>query len=192
MPEPVDRRARPVDDGYSIIVRLQGRRVLVVGGGHVALRKAVGLLAAGASVTVVSPNFVAEFDALDGVELVHRRYASTDLAGAWLVVAATDDPLVQQQVFDEGERARVFVNSADDPDRCSFILPAVARRGPVIVSVSTQGRSPALAGQLRDRLADAIPDDVERIVDEVWQRRRDIQARGESTEDADWPDLLDS
>jgi siroheme synthase-like protein len=107
------------------------------------------------------------------------------------VVAPPHDPAVQQQIFDDGQAAGVFVNAVDDPDRCSFILPAVVRRGPVIVAVSTQGRSPALAGQLRDRLAAALPDDLEQITDQVWQRRRQIQARGESTEDVAWPDLLD-
>jgi precorrin-2 dehydrogenase / sirohydrochlorin ferrochelatase len=191
MPDPVDRRSSPIDDGYPIVVRLNGRRVLVVGGGQIALRKATGLAQAGASVTVVSPELVEAFGALEGVEIVRRGYRSSDLEGAWLVVAATNDPAVQQQIFDEGERAGVFVNAVDDPDRCSFILPAVLRRGPVIVSVSTQGRSPALAAQLRDRLADALPDDLEQTTDDVWQRRREMQARGESTEDATWSNLLD-
>jgi precorrin-2 dehydrogenase / sirohydrochlorin ferrochelatase len=191
MPEPIDRRSRPIDDGYSIVVRLDGRRVLVVGGGQIALRKTIGLLRSSASVTVVSPDFVDGFESLEGVTRVRRRYESSDVDGVWLVIAATNDPLVQRQVFDDAERVGVFVNAVDDPDRCSFILPAVVRRGPVIVSVSTQGRSPTLAGQLRDRLADALPDDLERITDDVSQRRRDIQARGESTEDTAWPDLLD-
>jgi siroheme synthase-like protein len=124
------------------------------------------------------------------VRVERRPYRAGDLDGAWLVIAATDDPAVQQRVFDDGERAHVLVNSADDPDRCSFILPAVARRGPVIVAVSTQGRSPALAGQLRDRLGAALPDDLEEVVERVAERRREMHARGESTEDAAWDDLL--
>jgi siroheme synthase-like protein len=189
---PADRRALPIDDGYPIVVRLTGRRVVVVGGGNIALRKTAGLVEAGAAVTVISPQIVDGFSALAGVTIVQRRYEPSDVDGAWLVVAATNDSAVQQQIFDDGQRAGVFVNAVDDPDRCSFILPAVARRGPVIVAVSTQGRSPALAGQLRDRLADALPADLEQITDQVWQRRREMQARGESTEDVDWPDLLDS
>jgi siroheme synthase-like protein len=188
---PADRRARPVDDGYPIVVRLAGRRVVVVGGGNIALRKTAGLAESGADVTVISPQVVSGFDELAGVAIVRRAYESSDVDGAWLVVAPPNDPAVQQQIFDDGQAAGVFVNAVDDPDRCSFILPAVVRRGPVIVAVSTQGRSPALAGQLRDRLAAALPDDLEQITDQVWQRRRQIQARGESTEDVAWPDLLD-
>jgi siroheme synthase-like protein len=182
--------ARPVDDGYPIVVRLAGRRVVVVGGGEVALRKASGLRAAGAAVTVVAPRVVDGFAALDGVTFVRRAYEPADVEGAWLVVAATDDPHVQQQIFDDGERAGVFVNAVDDPDRCSYVLPAVARRGPVIVAVSTQGRSPSLAAQLRDLLARALPDDLEGIVETVAERRREIHARGGSTEDEAWDGLL--
>jgi siroheme synthase-like protein len=182
--------ADPIDDGYPVVVRLSGRPVLVVGGGLIALRKAQGLHAAGARLTVVSPEVVPGFAGLDGITVHRRGYRSDDLAGHLLVVAATNDPAVQQQVFDDGEAAGVLVNSVDDPDRCSFILPAIVRRGPVIVAVSTQGRSPALASQLRDRLAGAIPADIERIADEAAARRAEIHASGRSTEDEPWPDLL--
>ena len=176
-----------IDDGYPIVVRLAGRPVLVVGGGRVALRKVQGLAAAGAAVTVVAPRVVDDLRALDGIRLEQRAYERDDVAGHVLVIAATDDPAVQQQVFDDGERHGVLVNSADDPDRCSFILPAVERRGPVIVAVSTQGRSPALAGHLRDLLARALPEDLEAIVAEARRRRDDIHAAGGSTEDVAWP-----
>lgn len=176
-----------IDDGYPIVVRLAGRRVLVVGGGRVALRKVQGLLAAGATVTVVAPLVVDELAALPGVQIERRAYEPGDVAGRVLVIAATDDPATQQQVFDDGERLGILVNSADDPDRCSFILPAVARRGPVIVAVSTQGRSPALAGHLRDLLAQALPEDLEALVEAARQRRDEIHAAGGSTEDRDWP-----
>ncbi|MEK7423048.1 MAG: bifunctional precorrin-2 dehydrogenase/sirohydrochlorin ferrochelatase [Actinomycetota bacterium] len=169
---------RQIDDGYPIVVRLNGRRVLVVGGGPVALRKVGALLAAGASITVVSPEFVGGFESLSGVEQVRRCYEPADLDSAWLVVAATNDPVVQQRIFDDGERAGVWVNAVDDPERCSFILPAIERRGPVIVAVSTQGRSPTLAGQLRDHLAGCLPDDVAELAERMSDQRRQIQARG--------------
>ncbi|MBI5090669.1 MAG: bifunctional precorrin-2 dehydrogenase/sirohydrochlorin ferrochelatase [Actinobacteria bacterium] len=187
---------REIDDGYPIVVRLAGRRVVVVGGGEVALRKTLGFVRSGAQVTVISPEVVPALEDLEdledveGVTIVRRRYESADVEGAWLIVAATNDPAVQQQIFDDGERAHVFVNAVDDPERCSFILPAVVRRGPVIVAVSTQGRSPSLAGQLRDRLAGALPDDLESIVAAAAQRRREIHERGGSTEDEAWDGLL--
>jgi siroheme synthase-like protein len=178
-----------IDDGYPVVLRLGGRTVLVVGGGAVALRKARGLLEARAVVTVVAPEVVEGFDSLD-VIVVRRPYRRTDLEGQQLVVAATNDPAVQQQIFDDCERAGVWVNSADDPDRCSFILPAIERRGPVIVAVSTQGRSPALAAQLRDRIAASLPADLEAVTEAAAQRRAEAHARGDSTEDMDWSDLL--
>ncbi len=193
MSEPL--RAKPIDDGYPVVVRLAGRPVLVVGGGAIALRKVQGLVASGATITVVAPAFVDGFQCFDHagstmVTLVRRCYQAGDIDGMWLVVAATNDPDVQQQIFDDGEWAGVFVNAVDDPDRCSFILPAVERRGPVIVAVSTQGRSPSLAGHLRDLLAAAIPADIEVLAADLAGRRSQIQARGESTEDTVWPNPL--
>jgi precorrin-2 dehydrogenase/sirohydrochlorin ferrochelatase len=181
--------ASQIVDGYPIVVRVAGRRVLVVGGGVIALRKTEGLLASGASVTVVSPEFVDGFEALP-VERIERRYEPSDLDGAWLVVAATNDPVVQQQIFDECEARSVFCNAVDDPDRCSFILPAVERRGPVLVTVSTQGRSPTLAKHLRNLLAAAIPENIEELAADLAAQRRAIQSSGQSTEDIDWPNPL--
>ncbi len=191
MADPSDlAKARRIDDGYPIVVRLAGRPVLVVGGGVIALRKTEGLVASGASITVVSPDFAEGFDSLGGVSLVQRRFETADLVGAWLVVAATNDPVVQQQIFDECEVRGVFCNAVDDPDRCSFILPAIERRGPVIVAVSTQGRSPSLAKYLKNHLAKSIPDDIEALADELAAQRKAVQASGESTEDQDWPNPL--
>jgi precorrin-2 dehydrogenase / sirohydrochlorin ferrochelatase len=181
----------PISDGYPVVLRLAGRPVLVVGGGAVAARKVDGLVSAGAQVTVVAPEPCAELAARDDVAVERRRYLRGEVAGYWLVIAATDDPTVQQAVFDDAEERGVWVNAADDPDRCSFILPAVARRGPVIVAVSTQGTSPALASRLRDRLADALPPDVEQIALELRRRRERIRGAGGSTESHDWSADLD-
>ena len=84
----------------------------------------------------------------------------------------------------------MFCNAVDDPARCSFVQPAVARRGPVIVAVSTQGRSPTLAKHLRDRLAAALPDDVDALAERLAAERRALQAQGISTEDVAWPNPL--
>jgi len=175
---------------YPVMLRLTGKRVLVVGGGKVATRKVDGLTAAGALVTVVAPVITDELRTRADITIEQRPYASGDVAGYWLAVVSTDDAGTQQQVFDDGERLGVWVNAADDPDRCSFILPAVVRRGPVVVSVSTAGASPALAQELRDRIADGLPPELEAVAADLAARRRDIQAGGGSTEEVDWRPLV--
>src|SRR5687768_11763743 len=132
---------------YPVNLVVEGRAVLVVGGGRVALGKVTGLLEGGASITVVAPAVVDEIVAL-GVDVQRRRYEPGEAAAYRLVVTATDDPAVNQQVFDDAEAAGVWVNSADDPERCSFTLPSRVRRGDLVVAVSTGGRSPALASWL--------------------------------------------
>ena len=176
---------------YPVVLRLEGRSCLVVGGGGVARRKVQGLLASGAVVTVVAPvvddGLRADAAGAGGrLTIEERPYREQDLAGAWLAIAATDDAAVQQQVFDDGERAGVWVNAADDPDRCALFLPAVHRRDPVIVAVSTEGTSPALAGWLRDRLAAALPPHLEELVAAVGAERDAVRATGHSTEGLDW------
>jgi precorrin-2 dehydrogenase/sirohydrochlorin ferrochelatase len=182
---------------YPVVLRLEGRRCLVVGGGRVARRKVEGLLASGAVVNVVAPVVDAELRALAAgargrLTIEERSYREQDLGGAWLAIAATDDAVVQQRVSDDGERAGVWVNAADNPDQCALFLPAVHRREPVIVAVSTEGTSPALAGWLRDRLAAALPPRLEELVAAVAAERDAVRATGRSTEGLDWRARIDT
>jgi precorrin-2 dehydrogenase/sirohydrochlorin ferrochelatase len=176
---------------YPVSLLLEGRRCVVVGGGPVAQRKVEGLLAAGAHVVVVAPEARVEIDRL-GVERIRRAYAHGDLDGAWLAVAATDDPEVNRAVHAEGEEMRVWVNSADDPAECSFILPAVLRRGPVEVAVSTGGHSPALASWIRNYIAEQLGPEVGELARLLSEAREAIKAEGRSTEDVDWRAALGS
>lgn len=175
--------AEPVS--YPVMLSLRGVRVLLVGGGQVASRKLAGLLASGAEVTVVAPE-VTEGVARSPATVELRPYAPGEAAGYQLVMTATDDTAVNRQVADDAKAAGVFVNSADDPANCTFTLAALARRGPVTIAVSTDGHSPALAGWLRDRLAEALPEQLERIVADLAAQRRELQAEGLSTEGIDW------
>src|SRR5437762_802165 len=136
---------------YPVNLVLAGRPCLVVGGGAVAARKVAGLRACGAQVHVVAPRVDAEIRAMaaDGVTFEERPYKRGEVEDYRLVVAATDDPAVNRAIYDDGETAGVWVNSADDPASCSFTLPAIVRRGPVMVTVSTGGRSPALSSWLK-------------------------------------------
>ena len=107
-------------------------------------------------------------------------------------MAATGDPAVNQQVYDDGEAAGVWVNSADDPDRCSVTLPARVERGRLLVTVSTGGHSPAVAAWVRDRLANQLGPEYDTLVGLLADARSEVLARGRSTEVLDWRGALDS
>src|SRR3990172_1477050 len=133
---------------YMACLDLEGRSCLVVGGGPVALEKASGLLDCGARVTVVAPELAGELRDLS-VELIERRYVTSDLEGRFLVVAATSDTELNRRVHADAEARALLCNVADVPELCSFILPAVYRRDPIAIAVSTGGASPALAQRIR-------------------------------------------
>ena len=137
---------------YMACLDLEGRDVLVVGGGSVAVEKAEGLVECGAHVTVVAPEIDPELERAD-VELLRRPYRSSDLDGRFLVVAATSTPAVNRRVCSDAEARGLLCNVVDVPELCSFILPAVHRVDPIAVAISTGGASPALAQRLRDDVA---------------------------------------
>jgi precorrin-2 dehydrogenase/sirohydrochlorin ferrochelatase len=177
---------------YPVNLVLDGRPCLVVGGGRIALRKVEGLLACGARVRVVAPRIDADLRDLAGVTVDERPWRPGDMAGAWLVIAATDDPAVNAAVFDAGQRAGIWVNGADDPANCSFTLPSVVRRGDLQVAVSTGGRSPALSSWLRRRLEAEIGPEYGVLLDILATEREGLKAAGRSTEGLDWNSALDS
>ena len=178
-------------DQYPVNLIVEGRACLVVGGGAVAAQKAAALVACGAEVHVVAEHVGPEVRALD-VTWEERSYALGEVSGYRLAVAATDSPATNKAVYDDGEAAGVWVNSADDPEHCAFTLPAVVRRGPVMVAVSTGGRSPALASWLKQRLADEIGPEYEVLVDLLAAEREAVRADGRSTEGLNWQNALDS
>jgi siroheme synthase-like protein len=173
-----------------VFLDLQGVHVLVVGGGPIAYRKAAGLADAGAVVTVVAPEVVAELAALAAT--VHLRpYLRGEAAEYQLAITATNDSSVNAQVAADAKAAHVWANSADDPENCSFILPAVARRGLVTVAVSTGGASPALAGTVRSQIAEQIlTAQVEAAAVELARQRAEIHAAGGSTEAVPWAERV--
>lgn len=174
---------------FPVNLNLTGRPVLVVGGGRIALRKVQQLLVAGADITVLAPVIVDELRELP-VRILQREYAAGDVDGFRLVVTATGVLHVDQQIFDECEALGTWVNSADDPARCTFTLPAVMRRGDLMVAVSSGGASPALASFLRARLEEQIGPEFARVVELLAAERARVHAEGRSTEDVDWSPIL--
>ena len=174
---------------FPVNLNLVGRPVLVVGGGRIAYRKVQQLLAAGADITVLAPHIIDEFQDVP-VTLVHREYANGDVAQFRLVITATGNTPVDQAIFDECEALGIWVNSADDPQRCSFTLPAAFRRGPVMITVSTGGASPALASFLRSELEQLVGPEFADVATELAAQRAQFHTDGISTEDVDWKPII--
>ncbi len=138
---------------FSIEVNLEGRNVLVVGGGRIALRKVKTLLLTGARITVVSPQFDPEFSNIPSLALKSRPYEPLDLRGVFMVFICTDKPAVNAQVGNDARARRILVNNACDYLDGDFIVPARMDFGEnVAVTVSTQGRAPSLAKRLKQKI----------------------------------------
>jgi precorrin-2 dehydrogenase len=181
----------PLGPPYPVNLQVGGRRCLVVGGGRVALDKVDGLLAAGAEVTVVAPEVDPELESRP-VTLERRPYRDGEVAGHRLVVVATGDPEVNAAVAADAEAAGIWVNAADDPEHCTFTLPARVRRGDLLLTVSTGGRSPAVASWARRRLEEEFGPEWEVLLDLVADARDELRAGGRSAEEVDWHAALDS
>ena len=149
--------------------------MLLVGGGAVASGKLAGLLAAGATVTVVAPDVRPEMEQ-PGVVIHRRRFEDADLDGAWLVVAAAPSE-VNRAVLTAADRVRVFVNAVDDPPNASAYLGGVVRRNGVTVAISTDGRAPALAGLLREAIDAILPVDLDAWMAVADDARREWKER---------------
>jgi precorrin-2 dehydrogenase/sirohydrochlorin ferrochelatase len=177
---------------YPVNLVLDGRRCLVVGGGRVAADKAAGLVECGAEVTVVAPEVDDRIRVLPGVAVEARHYRRGEVAGYRLAVTATDDPATNRAVFEDGEAAGVWVNSADDPANCAFTLPSRVRRGPLLVTFATGGRSPALATWLRRRFDRELGPEYEQLLGVLEEERTRLRATGRRSEGLDWQGALDS
>jgi precorrin-2 dehydrogenase len=165
---------------YPLFMDLADRAVLVVGGGAVAERKVESLLEAGARVTLVAPEITMSLQALADsatIQLLKRGFSENDLEGALLVISATDDVTIQQQVAAAARKRNILVNTVDQPRLCDFIVPAVIRRGDVILAISTGGKSPALAAALRAKLENVITDDTARAAQVLGQIRSEVHAK---------------
>lgn len=174
---------------YPIYLNLAGRRCLVIGGGAVAERKIAGVLEAGANPTVISPaitNTIARWAKEQIIELIARRYQPGDLTGFDIAFVATDDGDLNAQVFQEGRRLGVWVNAADDPAHCDFILPSVLRRGDLTVAVSSGGSSPALARTIREELEIYFTDEYSLLVKLAAEVRAELHQRGLSASFESW------
>ncbi len=164
---------------YPMLVDLEAKRCLVVGGGRVAERKVTLLLKCGAAVELVSPQATPRLGTLAEAGRIHwrrRRVRPADLRGAFLVVAATDDAAINRRVGEGARKAGGLVNVVDDPGACTFLGPSVIHRGDLTIAISTGGGSPALAKHLRQRLEAVVGPEYEGYVGALKALRVQAQA----------------
>lgn len=168
-----------------LALKLSDKAILVIGAGRIGTGKAALLVEAGGRVTMIARDALAELP--QGLTAFERRdYREGDLRGYALVVSATGDATVNDRIVDEARRENVWLNVVDDPERSDFYFTAVHRAGDVIVSVSTEGASPALAQELRSMIAERLPDNLADVAQQLRQERADFHDTGASTEGVDW------
>lgn len=160
-----------------ICVRVRERACLVVGGGEIALRKATLLSRAGARLRVVAPHVEPGFEAFEGVDIRTRGYAPEDLDDAWLAVAATDDKELNRRVSADAQARGVPVNVVDAPALCTFVMPAIVDRAPILVAISTAGASPVLARSLRGQIEALLPPGLGPLSALLGKERAALKAR---------------
>lgn len=181
---------------YPVFLDLRRLRVLIVGGGAVALRKAEGVLQAGGRPTVIATEIGPELWALlerEGLRGEQHPYRAGDVRGYHLVFAATDRRQVNRQVAEEAAAAGALVNVADDPEASAFQVPAALRQGEVVVALATGGASPLLARRLRERLASVLTPGLGRAAARLRELRAQVRARAPGDEPrrrAFWFDLV--
>lgn len=157
----------PAHAYYPIFTDLHGRRCVVIGGGMVAQRKVTTLLGYGARISVISPRVthrLLTYVREGTIRYLARPFRPADLRGAWLVYAATNDQRINEQVYRVATRSRIFTNVVDQKPLCSFIAPAIVKRGDLVIAISTGGGSPSLAKRLRRELGESIGSDYARML----------------------------
>jgi precorrin-2 dehydrogenase/sirohydrochlorin ferrochelatase len=165
---------------FPIFLKLAGRRCLVVGASPVGESKVKSLLLAGAEVLVVAPRATPAIRAWARDRKVcwkARGFCPSDLNGASLVVAATSSPELQEKIFQEARRRGALCNVVDNPARCDFYYPAIVRRGDLQIAISTSGRSPAFAQQLKQELEKRFGPEYETWIERLGQAREKVLAR---------------
>lgn len=165
---------------YPAFLDLRGKKVLVVGGGAVAQRKIETLTEYGASVLVVAKDLTPSLTTyMKEGRLLHlgTEFQESDMEGAFLVFAATDDPQLNRRISRSARIKGVLVNVVDQPADCTFIVPSVLRRGDLVIAVSTSGKSPALAMRLREKLGGVFGAEYEPYVKLLGKLREDVFSR---------------
>lgn len=178
---------------YPVFLDLRGKRCLVIGGGKVACRKVKVLLEYEANVEIISPKLCPELEDMSEkglIEVTLDRYGTGCLKDAFLVIAATDDGVVNRQVAKEAMEKGILINVVDSPELSNFIVPSYLRRGDLTVAISTGGRSPALARKIRMDMEKAFGEEYDLLVSLVSEIRLELKKQGVSIPGNVWEEAL--
>lgn len=181
---------------YPICLDLKDKKCVVVGGGEVALRKVKSLLEAEAKVVIISPEIIFGIRELidkNKITYLKQEYKSDDIAeDTFLIIAASNNKQLNAQIANEAKKLNLLVNVVDAPDLCNFIIPAILRRGDLIISISTSGKSPALAKKIKEDLQSIYGVEYEALVDLLGDLRQKVQAKYKNEKDRKlfWENLL--
>jgi siroheme synthase-like protein len=172
---------------FPIFVKLEGRLVVVIGGGHIAEAKIPGLLSAGARIRLVAPSItpqIAEWVRFGKIDWLPKEFEPADLDGAFLVIAATSAPGVNESVFREAEIRGILCNAVDDIEHCHFYYGAVVQRGDLQIAISTNGKSPSLAQRLRKEFEAQFGPEYEVWLEWLGAAREALRASSPSSDTA--------
>jgi precorrin-2 dehydrogenase / sirohydrochlorin ferrochelatase len=162
---------------YPIYLNLTQRPAIVIGGGAIAEGKVLGLLEADAQITLIAPEVTPALHGLAAAAKItweQRPYQSGDLEGAAIVISATDDREINQQVWDESQQRGILINVVDDVPHCAFIAPAIVRRGDITLAISTNGKMPALAAHMRRELEKSFGDEYLQLLELTAPLREEL------------------
>lgn len=161
---------------FPLFVELSGKKCVIVGGGQVARRKAEKLLDFGAEITVIAPKICEKLEKLR-VRTIHREFADSDLTGAFLVIAATNDPEINHIIYTLCVSQHIPINSVDDADNCTFVFPALVHAEPVTVGICTGGKSPTFAKYLRALIDGELDERTMKIAQILTNQRPIVQQK---------------
>lgn len=166
---------------FPVFIKLNQLHTLVVGAGPVGLEKLTALLgnSEAARITVVAAEVIPEVDDLVAayplVEIRRKQFELSDLDGINLIVAATNNPELNQEIKTEGNRRNVLVNIADKPDLCDFYLSSIVKKGDLKIAISTNGKSPTIAKRLKEVFSDCLPEEIDTILDQMQALRNTLK-----------------
>lgn len=161
---------------YPMMLNLENKKCVVIGGGEIAFRKIKELLEYGSQIIVVSKNIDERIKQLQNsnIILIKDSYNKKYLENAFIVIASTDDKLVNNEIFNDCNERNILINVVDEPKNCSFIVPSKVRRGDLTISISTNGKSPLLARMIREDLEKIYDENYEQYVNFLGEVRKDV------------------